>query len=84
MKLDLTDDERQPLNGCFSDAIGRDRYPHSPRIKMLKRILAKIRQTPSRRGYIYTIDRSQKKGHDRAVDAVDPLLAGQMALIYSL
>jgi hypothetical protein len=46
MELDLTDDETAALGRLLSDAIDRDRYPLSPRIKMLKGILAKIRPEP--------------------------------------
>jgi hypothetical protein len=46
MELDLTDDETGALERLLSDAIDRDRYPLSPRIKMLKGILAKIRPEP--------------------------------------
>jgi hypothetical protein len=42
MNLDLTDDETAALERLPSDAIDRDRYPLSPRIKMLKGILTKI------------------------------------------
>jgi hypothetical protein len=38
--------KRQRLDGCLSDAVDWDRYPLSPRIKMLKGILAKIRPEP--------------------------------------
>jgi hypothetical protein len=43
MNLDLTDDESAALERLLSDAIDRDRYPLSPRIKMLKGIRAKIK-----------------------------------------
>jgi hypothetical protein len=36
------------LERLLSDAIDRDRYPLSPRIKMLKGILAKTRPQPIR------------------------------------
>jgi hypothetical protein len=48
MNLALTDDETAALERLLSDAIDRDRYPLSPRIKMLKGILAKIRPEPTR------------------------------------
>jgi hypothetical protein len=48
MNLDLTDEETAALERLLSDAINRDRYPLSPRIKMLKGILAKIRPDPKR------------------------------------
>ena len=41
MELDLTDDETAALGRLLSDAIDRDRWPLSPRIKMLRGILAK-------------------------------------------
>ena len=46
MNLDFTDEETAALGRLLFDAIDRDRYPLSPRIKMLKGILAKIRQEP--------------------------------------
>jgi hypothetical protein len=46
MELDLTDEETAALERLLSDAIDRDRYPLSPRIKMLKGILAKMRPEP--------------------------------------
>jgi len=48
MNLDLTDEEPTALERLLSDAIDRDRYPLSPRIKMLKGILGKIRAEPKR------------------------------------
>ena len=48
MQLDLTDDETAALERLLSDAIDRDRYPLSPRIKSLKGVLAKIRPEPTR------------------------------------
>jgi hypothetical protein len=47
VELDLTDDETAALERLLSDAIDRDRYPLSPRVKTLKGILAKIK--PERR-----------------------------------
>jgi hypothetical protein len=46
MNLDLTDDEPAALERLLSDAIDRNRYPLSPRIKMLKGVLAEIRPEP--------------------------------------
>ena len=46
--LNFTDDETAALERLLSDAIDRDRYLLSPRIKMLKGILAKIRPEPKR------------------------------------
>jgi hypothetical protein len=46
LNLDLTDDETAALERLLADAIDRDRYPLSPRIKMLKGILAKLRPEP--------------------------------------
>jgi hypothetical protein len=43
MELDLTDEQAAALERLLSDATNRDRYPLSPRIKMLKGILAKIK-----------------------------------------
>ena len=42
MNLDLTDEEPTALERLLSDAIDRDRYPLSPRVKKLKGILAEI------------------------------------------
>jgi hypothetical protein len=46
MELDLTDEETAALDRLLSDAIDRDRYPLSPRIKLLKGILGRIRPEP--------------------------------------
>ena len=43
MKLDLTDEEADALARLLRNAIDADRYPLSPRVQMLKGILAKIR-----------------------------------------
>ena len=43
---DLTDEETAAPERLLSDAIDRDRYPLSRRIKMLRGILAKIRPEP--------------------------------------
>jgi hypothetical protein len=43
MELDLTDDETAALERLLRDSIDRDRYPLSPRVKLLKGILAKIK-----------------------------------------
>jgi hypothetical protein len=48
MQLDLADDETAALAPLLSDAVDRDRYPLSPRVKTLKGILAKIRPEPKR------------------------------------
>jgi hypothetical protein len=46
MELELTDDETAALERLLSDAIDRDHYPLSPRIKVLRSILGKIRPEP--------------------------------------
>ena len=46
MELDLTDDETAALARLLKSTIDADRYPLSPRIQMLKGILAKIRPEP--------------------------------------
>ena len=46
MNLDLTDEEVLALVRLLRDAIGDDRYPLSPRILTLKRILAKLDPQP--------------------------------------
>ena len=55
MNLDLTEDETAALERLLSDAIDRDRYPLSPRIKMLKGILAKIRPEPPKASLVVKI-----------------------------
>jgi hypothetical protein len=46
MRLDLSDDESEALARLLRHAIDDDRYPLSPRVQMLKAILAKIRPEP--------------------------------------
>jgi hypothetical protein len=48
MILDLTDEETAALARLLSQTIDADRYPLSPRIQTLKRILRKIRPEPAR------------------------------------
>ena len=48
MILDLTDEETDALARLLSKTIDDDRYPLSPRIRMLRGILAKIRPEPVR------------------------------------
>jgi hypothetical protein len=48
MTLDLTEEETGALASLLSRTIGDDRYPLSPRIQILKGILAKIRPEPAR------------------------------------
>jgi len=48
MNLDLTDEETAALARLLSKTIDADRYPLSPRVQMLKAILAKIRPEPAR------------------------------------
>src|ERR1700719_2284837 len=48
MTLDLTEEETGPLASLLSRTIGDDRYSLSPRIQILKGILAKIRPEPAR------------------------------------
>ena len=48
MTLDLTEEEIGALASLLSRTIGDDRYPLSPRIQILKGILAKIRPEPVR------------------------------------
>ena len=43
MNLDLTDDETAALTQLLTNTIDADRYPLSPRIRILKTILGKIR-----------------------------------------
>ena len=48
MQLDLSDEETTALARLLIDTIDGDRYPLSPRVQMLKGILAKIRPEPMR------------------------------------
>jgi hypothetical protein len=48
MMLDLTEEETEALARLLSRTIDDDRYPLSPRVQMLKSILAKIRPEPVR------------------------------------
>jgi hypothetical protein len=48
MHLDLSDEETAALIGELSDIVARDRYPLSPRIRMLTAILQKLRPEPAR------------------------------------
>jgi hypothetical protein len=49
MNIDLSDDETAALERLLSETINGDRYPLSPRILILKAILAKIRPEPVRK-----------------------------------
>jgi hypothetical protein len=46
MTLDLTDEETEALARLLRQTIDDDRYPLSPRIQLLKAILAKVRPEP--------------------------------------
>jgi hypothetical protein len=46
-RLDLDDDERDVLIQALRSIIGADRFPLSPRIRALRRILAKLEQSPA-------------------------------------
>ena len=48
MTLDLTEEETAALARLLTNTIDADRYPLSPRIQLLKEILAKIRPEPER------------------------------------
>jgi hypothetical protein len=48
MTLDLTEDEAGALARLLTNTIDADRYPLSPRVQLLKGILAKIRPEPVR------------------------------------
>ena len=48
MTLDLTDDEAAALAGFLRRAIDEDRYPLSPRLALLKAILAKLEPPTAR------------------------------------
>jgi hypothetical protein len=49
MQIDLTEDETAALARLLTNTIDADRYPLSPRIQLLKGILAKIRPEPVRK-----------------------------------
>ena len=49
MQLDLTDEEASALRKLLADAIEDDRYPLSPRVQALRRILAKLEPIAPRR-----------------------------------
>ena len=42
MQLDLTDEETRALLNLLMETIEADRYPFSPRIQLLRQILAKF------------------------------------------
>jgi hypothetical protein len=46
MTLDLTEEETAALARLLTNTIDTDHYPLSPRIQLLKGILAKIRREP--------------------------------------
>ena len=48
MTLDVTEDETAALARLLTNTIDADRYPLSPRIQLLKGILAKIRPESAR------------------------------------
>jgi hypothetical protein len=48
MTLDLTEDETAALARLLTNTTDADRYPLSPRIQLLKGILAKLRPEPKR------------------------------------
>jgi hypothetical protein len=48
MMLDLTEEETDALARLLRQTIDDDRFPLSPRVQMLKSILAKIRPEPAR------------------------------------
>jgi hypothetical protein len=49
MTLDLTEEETAALERLLTNTIDADRYPLSPRIRLLKGILGKIRPEPVRK-----------------------------------
>ena len=46
MALDLSDDEKLALVALLTRTIGHDRYPMSPRVRILKDVLAKLDVKP--------------------------------------
>jgi hypothetical protein len=44
---DLTDDEKAALVDLLAGVIESDRFPLSPRVQLLRRILAKLRDNPA-------------------------------------
>jgi hypothetical protein len=49
MHLDLSDEETAALTKELHDIVENDRYPFSPRIQILKGILAELRPEPLRK-----------------------------------
>ena len=47
--LELSDEEADALAQELHDIVENDRYPFSPRIRMLRAILAKLRPEPVRK-----------------------------------
>jgi hypothetical protein len=48
MNLQLTDEQTGALEGELRDIVDNDRYPFSPRIRILREILHMIRPEPAR------------------------------------
>jgi hypothetical protein len=48
MHLELTDEQTNTLIGELSQIIQNDRYPFSPRVRVLKDILGQLRLEPAR------------------------------------
>jgi hypothetical protein len=46
--LELTDDEAQALVRVIREAIDSDRFPLSPRVQVLRAILARLKPEPAR------------------------------------
>ena len=67
MTLDLTEEETAALTRLLTNTIDADRYPLSPRIQLLKGILAKIRPEPAREPLP-----EPKLGRERPDSAVSP------------
>jgi hypothetical protein len=48
MNLELTGEQTEALTGELSQIIEKDRYPVSPRIRVLKDVLGQLRPEPAR------------------------------------
>jgi len=81
--LELTDDEAQALVRVIREAIDSDRFPLSPRIAVLRSILAQLRPEPARaplpplRNYVPPSGTGIAASGIR--DAFDPGLCGETA-----
>ena len=65
MNLDLSDEETAALTQGLHDIVENDRYPFSPRIRMLRAILAKLKPEPAREPLpppkVYALPRAKRR-----------------------